>query len=195
VVMHVGSLIRRLRDERGLTQAELARRAGVSELTIRNGEAAAVGAWRRTTATDVFLALDEALPISAADAGAYLGAMGISAALLESIRSAIPASVRAEAEAERAGRLAASLARAVGAARVLGVLEGLAAAWGVALAVEAAGSSRSVRTTEQIGGVTYEIISPVPPPVSGADAARGREPGRARGGGGGGGGVAGGGGR
>jgi transcriptional regulator with XRE-family HTH domain len=164
--VHFGTLLRRLRTERGLTQAELASRAGVSELTISVGERSDRFQWRRTTANDVYFALEEVAPINDVDSEAYLAAAGMSPDLLSNIRRSMPADQREDAAVARALGAAERLARSVGADRLLGVLEGIALAWGIAGLIESAGPStpvRGVRRKEMIDGHRVTIVEPAAP--------------------------------
>lgn len=66
VVDNLGSLIRALRTERGLTQRELAVAAGIHEETIAKVEQGR-GTWKLSTGRLIFEALARAAPLSTSD--------------------------------------------------------------------------------------------------------------------------------
>lgn len=74
---HFGQLLRRLREQRGASQAQLAELAHVSEFTIRRGEGSETSPWKRSTARDVYQALCAVAPLSKADAREFLTAVGL----------------------------------------------------------------------------------------------------------------------
>lgn len=72
-----GGLVRKLRTERGFTQTSLAGAAGISEPSVRRAERNKKCIWKRSTALDVFRALDRKVPIDAASRVEYLTGAGL----------------------------------------------------------------------------------------------------------------------
>lgn len=81
----LSKLMRDLRDERGLTQAELATRSGVSIPTIQRWETEGPKNARRRNLRDVFQALDEVAPIDAERSQAFIELTGI-ASIVQAVR-------------------------------------------------------------------------------------------------------------
>lgn len=69
---HFGKLLKALIADRGLTQLQVAERAGVSEATIQRAGPLAVCPWRRTVAVDVLGVLQAAAPLTPDEEAAYL---------------------------------------------------------------------------------------------------------------------------
>lgn len=145
---HFGDTLRRLREERGLTQSALALRAGVSNFTISKAEAASRCTWRRSTASDVFQALQKVAPLTESEAKGYLQMARLTHTLAaaESIAPALrdmppgsewqPLAPVIDAQVQTAHRYIDRLIDERGAGNVIRGLQGLAAAWDIDLPPE-----------------------------------------------------------
>lgn len=91
-----GSLLRRLRKARKLTQHELAAYASVAINTIQRAEAAEECVWRRSTAGDILVALQRVAPLSREDETLYAKLAGLE--ILVNVARALAADVRTTAE-------------------------------------------------------------------------------------------------
>lgn len=167
-----GQLARRLREERGLTQGELAARVGVHMATIQRGESEERPKLRRSTVSDWLSALHRAAPVPREDAEALLTAAGVSLVLLQRVRAAEGAPP-AQPLPSRVELLVGELLGLVGEAELVRVLGTLAAAWSPRGEAAPASPVRSLRRDERVDGVDYTLISPVARPEPPA-----RQPGR-----------------
>lgn len=84
---HFGKLLTHLRKVRRLTQAQLAKDAGVSITTIQTGEANAECQWRNSTTDDVMFALEDKVPFTAAERRDYMLAAGMTPEAYESLQA------------------------------------------------------------------------------------------------------------
>ncbi|MBY0263644.1 MAG: transcriptional regulator, partial [Phycisphaerales bacterium] len=76
---HFGHLLRRLREERGLSQGQLASLAGLHENTVHRAELGGSCSLRGSNARELFHAIDKVAPLIPKDRVALSNAMGLPA--------------------------------------------------------------------------------------------------------------------
>jgi transcriptional regulator with XRE-family HTH domain len=120
-----GALLTRLREERGLSQSELADAAGVSDSVIAKAEQRGVVSWRPGNAMKIFRALDQRGTIPATERAAFGKATGLKLPPPPPDESEGGRPARAYS-LESAQELVMDAAEAVGIANVQRILEVLA---------------------------------------------------------------------
>lgn len=173
---HFGQLVQKLRTERGLTQSDLASRAGVSDATIQRAEQTESCPWRRSTAREIFQVLNSVAAVEPASAAEYFKATGLAAGLAaagEWAKSSEGQQTQAfvafvnqlsDPRERQAYMWLTDLIDAVGVERLLDTLRGVAAMAGVELLPLVDDRGRTVRVHEppvQREGYTEEIIRDV----------------------------------
>ena len=171
---HFGELLFKLRDARGMSQGQLADRAGLSSATIHRGEKSASCPWRKSVAREVFDALDRREHVDEADTRAYFALAGMTAPTNRQpsqaqqalrILNIDPDAVSIHAWVDR-------LIEEVGAIRLISALEGLASAWNIDLPPRdrikrqplPSAPIPAVRHTVEEPGVRADIYTPTKPP-------------------------------